>query len=145
MLSCLNPKPHRSSMRKSYESTNLFSFYTGLLLPDIWCMSRIWVIWYFCVYIIRISSLDIQFMRLELLLFAHSLRVDLVSITLLTSGKCWSNQNNFCDGLYFSKDLILTSPFAGLCYGKLEAGVLTFIIPGLLLGHLVFFSNYIMY
>jgi uncharacterized integral membrane protein len=26
----------------------------------------------------------------------------------------------------------------GLCYGKLEAGVLTFIIPTLLLGHLVF-------
>lgn len=27
---------------------------------------------------------------------------------------------------------------SGLCYGKLEAGVLTFIIPILLLGHLVF-------
>lgn len=27
--------------------------------------------------------------------------------------------------------------YAGLCYGKLEAGVLTFIIPALLLGHLV--------
>uniref|UniRef100_A0A0A9CZ78 Uncharacterized protein n=1 Tax=Arundo donax TaxID=35708 RepID=A0A0A9CZ78_ARUDO len=25
----------------------------------------------------------------------------------------------------------------GLCYGKLEAGILTFVIPGLLLGHLV--------
>jgi uncharacterized integral membrane protein len=24
----------------------------------------------------------------------------------------------------------------GLCYGKLEAGILTFVIPGLLLGHL---------
>lgn len=26
----------------------------------------------------------------------------------------------------------------GLCYGKLEAGLLTFIIPTVLLGHLVF-------
>jgi uncharacterized integral membrane protein len=25
----------------------------------------------------------------------------------------------------------------GLCYGKLEAGILTFVIPTLLLGHLV--------
>lgn len=30
-------------------------------------------------------------------------------------------------------------PTAGLCYGKLEAGVLTFIIPIVLLGHLVNF------
>ena len=29
--------------------------------------------------------------------------------------------------------------YAGLCYGKLEAGVLTFVIPTLLLGHLVWF------
>ena len=31
----------------------------------------------------------------------------------------------------------------GLCYGKLEAGVLTFIIPTFLLGHLVFFLQFI--
>jgi hypothetical protein len=30
---------------------------------------------------------------------------------------------------------------AGLCYGKLEAGILTFVIPGLLLGHLVNQNN----
>lgn len=28
----------------------------------------------------------------------------------------------------------------GLCYGKLEAGILTFVIPTVLLGHLVFIS-----
>jgi uncharacterized integral membrane protein len=31
---------------------------------------------------------------------------------------------------------VINSP-TGLCYGKLEAGILTFVIPGLLLGHLV--------
>lgn len=29
---------------------------------------------------------------------------------------------------------------SGLCYGKLEAGILTFIIPTVLLGHLVYCS-----
>lgn len=29
---------------------------------------------------------------------------------------------------------------SGLCYGKLEAGILTFIVPTVLLGHLVYCS-----
>lgn len=31
---------------------------------------------------------------------------------------------------------------AGLCYGKLEAAILVFIIPTLLLVHLVYFSSF---
>lgn len=30
----------------------------------------------------------------------------------------------------------------GLCYGKLEVGILTFIIPTVLLGHLVWFTKF---
>lgn len=36
------------------------------------------------------------------------------------------------------RKFVLCAAFAtGLCYGKLEAGILTFIIPTVLLGHLV--------
>jgi uncharacterized integral membrane protein len=38
-------------------------------------------------------------------------------------------------------DLLINSIliYTGLCYGKLEAAVLVFVIPSLLLGHLVFY------
>ena len=42
-----------------------------------------------------------------------------------------------CSPLWGPEDLILATFELGLCYGKLEAGILTFIIPAVLLGHLV--------
>lgn len=43
----------------------------------------------------------------------------------------------FSSGSYFSLLSCIHVMETGLCYGKLEAGILTFIIPSVLLGHLV--------
>lgn len=57
-------------------------------------------------------------------------------------GKNFLCQQNFilCDWKH--KIYVLVCPL-GLCYGKLEAGILTFVIPTLLLGHLVSVKTFI--